>query len=433
MSWEPADPARAQARVVEIGTVVGDSLVEITDMLHGELVMRILELQGDALLVELLRASVRSNIETLAHVVRYDVAVEDVATPFGAREYARRLAQHGISPTALIRAYRLGQHVFLEWAVAQLAELEDDPAVAYAAAQRLMGTTFRYIDSISEQVVHDYEAERERWLALRSTVRAEAVQRLLSGERLDVAAAESALGHRLGQYHLGAVLWAAGDHDPELLAEMQRVAGHVARAMGLAAPPLFHPRDRACGFVWLPLGAAAGVAPDPAGDRDFGDLWRAALADSGADLRVAVGSAHPGPAGFASTHEEALRAREVALVAGPGGPAVLGFAEAGVRTAALLAADLPGTRRLVARSLGALACDDDASARLRETMEVLLREKGSYVAAAETLSMHKNTVKYRVDKAVSLRGRPLDEDRLELELALLACSWLGPAVLVPGA
>lgn len=433
MSWEPADPARAQARVVEIGTVVGDSLVEITDLLHGELVSRIHDLKGDTLLVELLRTSVRSNIETLAHVVRYDVAVDDVATPFGAREYARRLAQHGISPTALIRAYRLGQHVFLEWALAQLAELEDDPAVAYAAAQQLLGTTFRYIDSISEQVVHDYEAERERWQAHRSTVRAEAVQRLLSGERVDVAAAESALGYRLNQEHLGAVLWAAGDHGPELLAEMQRVAGLVARALRLTAAPLFHPRDRACGFVWLPLGAGPGAVPAAGQDPAVSEVWRAALADSTAELRVAVGSAHAGPVGFADTHDEALRAREMALVAGPGGPPVLGFGEPGVRTAALLAADLSGTRRLVARSLGALAYDDDASARLRETLEVFLREKGSYVAAAETLSMHKNTVKYRIDKAAALRGRPLDEDRLELELALLACSWLGPAVLLPGA
>jgi DNA-binding PucR family transcriptional regulator len=38
-------------------------------------------------------------------------------------------------------------------------------------------------------------------------------------------------------------------------------------------------------------------------------------------------------------------------------------------------------------------------------------------------------VKYRVDKAIEERGRPLDDERLELELALVACRWLGAGVL----
>jgi hypothetical protein len=38
-------------------------------------------------------------------------------------------------------------------------------------------------------------------------------------------------------------------------------------------------------------------------------------------------------------------------------------------------------------------------------------------------------VKYRVAKAVEQRGRPLDEDQLDLQLALIACRWLGQAVL----
>ena len=59
--------------------------------------------------------------------------------------------------------------------------------------------------------------------------------------------------------------------------------------------------------------------------------------------------------------------------------------------------------------------------------------RGSFVAAAERLHVHKNTVKYRVDRAVAARGRPLDEDRLELELALVATRWLGRAVLGPAA
>jgi len=43
--------------------------------------------------------------------------------------------------------------------------------------------------------------------------------------------------------------------------------------------------------------------------------------------------------------------------------------------------------------------------------------------------MHKNSVKYRVEKAGQERGRPIRGDRLDVELALHVCHWLGHAVL----
>ena len=70
-------------------------------------------------------------------------------------------------------------------------------------------------------------------------------------------------------------------------------------------------------------------------------------------------------------------------------------------------------------------------ARLRETARVFLAADGSFTAAAEQLTLHKNTVHYRVRKAEEILGRPLQESRLDVELALAACRWLGPAVLRP--
>lgn len=105
------------------------------------------------------------------------------------------------------------------------------------------------------------------------------------------------------------------------------------------------------------------------------------------------------------------------------------YAHPEVRTAAVLAADLEFTRRLVDWALGGLAVDDEGSERLRETLLGFLQEKGSYLATGERVLLHRNTVKYRVAKAIAERGRAADEDRLELELALIACRWLGPSVL----
>lgn len=43
--------------------------------------------------------------------------------------------------------------------------------------------------------------------------------------------------------------------------------------------------------------------------------------------------------------------------------------------------------------------------------------------------LHRNTVKYRVGRAVELRGRGLEEDRLHVELALEVVRLLGDVVL----
>ena len=52
-------------------------------------------------------------------------------------------------------------------------------------------------------------------------------------------------------------------------------------------------------------------------------------------------------------------------------------------------------------------------------------ENGSFKATAERLILHKNSVQYRVRKAEEALGHPLDDNRLQVELAPLASQWLG--------
>jgi DNA-binding PucR family transcriptional regulator len=64
-----------------------------------------------------------------------------------------------------------------------------------------------------------------------------------------------------------------------------------------------------------------------------------------------------------------------------------------------------------------------------ETARVFLHSGGSFTATADQLFLHRNTVQYRIRQAEDMRGRPFGDDRLDVELALLACHWLGPAVM----
>ena len=85
----------------------------------------------------------------------------------------------------------------------------------------------------------------------------------------------------------------------------------------------------------------------------------------------------------------------------------------------------------VLSTLAGLAADDELHARLRETLLAFLQSGGSYKATAERLMLHKNTVQYRIRKAEESLGRPLGENRHDVELALRASHWLGSSVRSP--
>ncbi|WP_245547184.1 helix-turn-helix domain-containing protein [Nocardia brevicatena] len=99
--------------------------------------------------------------------------------------------------------------------------------------------------------------------------------------------------------------------------------------------------------------------------------------------------------------------------------------------AALLGNELAEARQWVGEVLGDLAVDNDNNARLRETLRVFPLNRAGYKAAAAELDLHFNTVKYRIERAVSQRGRDISEDGLDVELALLICYWYGSTILQP--
>lgn len=414
--------AAAADRVAAVAREMREQVPAMASAMQAEDAEFIPELRGDPGILELLYASIESNIETILHLAQGAIALNDIEPPTAAITYGRRLAQRGVSSNALVRAYRLGQRRFVNVAMVEISRTEPDRDVAMAAAQLMHDVASAYIDRVAEKVVADYESERERWLANRNTVRAEVLTALLDGSEVDAAAGESALGYRLRQNHLGVVVWDT-DHEgsTSALQRLEMLVTSISEAAGGAGQHLFIPRDRSLGWAWVPLGwASEGL--DETGIRKVLDA-------TGSSMRVALGTPGKALTGFRSTHAESMRAYAVATMANGSALGVTDYAESGVKAAALLAGDLPGTRDLVATSLGGLAADDEAAERLRETLLEFLTNDSSYQTTAERIHAHRNTVRYRVAKALELRGRPLDDDRFNLQLALIACRWLGPAVL----
>lgn len=95
----------------------------------------------------------------------------------------------------------------------------------------------------------------------------------------------------------------------------------------------------------------------------------------------------------------------------------------------MLARDTTELRDWVQDVLGPLAADTDASARQRETLLAFLEAGNSTKLTSERLHLHRNTVRYRIERIAELLGRDLDSTRLDLEVALRCVQHLGTLVL----
>ncbi|HEX4587930.1 MAG TPA: helix-turn-helix domain-containing protein [Mycobacterium sp.] len=406
----------------EIASQLNDRLAAVSGFIRESLEEDIPELRGDARIVELLGASVEGNVDTVLHALQHDIAVERVVAPTAALEYARRLAQHGVPVNALVRAYRLGQRRMNELVFSEVRETTMEPATRVAVLEVITSTLYEYIDWISQQVVAVYEEERERWLENQNSVRALRVHEVVAGKKtVDVDATSESIRYPLRWHHLAVVMWypdggAAGDE----LARLQRFLRELGQATEVGSNPLFAAADQTTGWGWLPYRSAPPNAVESV--REFAGK----RADSPC---VAMGTVAAGVHGFRRSHREAQAARGVAVCGGVHDATVIAASDPGLAAAALLGGDIEAARVWVTDVLGDLSADTDNDGRLRETLRIFLRCGSSYKQAAEELDLHFNTVKYRVGRAVARRGRPIEEDRLDVELALLACQWYGTAVL----
>jgi hypothetical protein len=399
-----------------VGAAAGKRLRELTQEIWRLLTEDIPELRGDDVFAQLLDASIEENIMTLLHAFEHGIAPDRVDPPAAAVEYARRLAQRGVPIVALIRSYRMGHGRFLTRCMQELTGRYEDTELVNAIMARMIDLSFRYIDRVSEHVIAVYQQERDRWLLTRTAVRSARVRAVLRDEPVDVGATEAALGYNLRQHHLGVVAWVVEQRSPgEGLARLDRLTAAAAGTLGCVGRPLFVPQDETLAWIWLPLGGRSSLSAD---------LLAEAFDDG--DTRVAVGEPASGLEGFRGTLRQALRTRDVALAADPGSR-VTTFAEVG--SLALMCADIPATREWVRDTLGELAVNNRPQARLRETLRIFLATGASYTATAERMTLHKNSVQYRVRKAEEALRTPIQDRRAELELALRACQHLGRTVL----
>ncbi|MYX98424.1 ABC transporter substrate-binding protein [Streptomyces sp. SID486] len=413
-----AEHPEAAKQLSVVAENLGSHLPEVSRDIGDHVIAEIPELRGDATVVRILRASIAENVSTLLHIFENDIPVEKTEAPVAALEYARRLAQRGISLSAMVRAYRIGHWRFLQWCLDELSRQNAEEELATATNRRMLHVSFGYIDRVTEHVIEVYQQERDHWLLSQTAARAARVRDILTEKNVDPDRAEPALGHRLRQNHLGLVVWSpALKSEGEGLALLDRITNEIARRLDCPARPLFVPRDALLSWAWLPLGSHSDVSWQQLAD---------AVERSDPSVHVCAGCVGYGIEGFRSTHRQAVRTQELASAADPA-PQFTGFAT--VAPIALMSTNIDDLRAWVWGILGPLAVDDENSARLRETAQIFLDTNCSYTATASTQILHKNTVQYRIRKAEEIMGHPVQKGHTDLEVALRAVQYLGSTLL----
>lgn len=421
-------PAMADGEVVAVVADIARSLrareADITRSMSALLAREIDHLDDDPQLIGMLEASVHGNIATILHVLANDIPVDHLQPTTAAVEYALRLAQREVPSNSLVRAYHMGQNDMMRICYEELHRRELPAPLALSVIKHLSEVLYSYIDWITLYVFDAYEAERGRWMNARGSVHSSTIHALLASDTPDTTAFESETQYRLDQTHLALILWHVGADHPSTLTVLDNHARSIARALTTDTAPIITAIDRRTAWAWLPFGRRrTGL--------DTADLDKVEL-DAG--VRIAVGLPGNGLNGFRRSHQQAAAAYFVATVPGsPSARPIVGFGDPGVAVVSLLAKDLDSTRAWVHEVLGELAQDTKQAAVLRETLSTYYATGESHLHTAQQLTLHRNTVKYRINKALNATrsGGGNHRDKLDIALALQVCRFLGASIVRP--
>lgn len=305
----------------------------------------------------------------------------------------------------LIRFYRLGQQATWSYITEVVAGIDDDRVDRAEILIYFWDRAASWIDQSISRSVELFHRDRNRARDSADARRFETVRAVLSGETDDARKASADLGgYPMSMRHTALVLACQSHDDLEL---MNVVARRVARSVGASQPLLVRPGGRQL-WCWISTREAV----------DETVLVDAFEATNHADLRVAIGPTREGLSGFVRSHGEAVRTLDTVAPAPSGG--IVAYRD--VELIVLLGCS-EQVDDFVTRTLGGLSGDSDEAHRLRQTASAYLDSGGSVEGAGQQLTVHRNTVRYRLGRIEEVLGQPLERISSEVALSLrhLAC------------
>ncbi|WP_431950361.1 PucR family transcriptional regulator [Nocardia lijiangensis] len=354
--------------------------------------------------------STEASLRQLAQIIELAGDPRGVELPPSTLAIARSAVHRQVALADLMRLYRLAQERVWQWMLTHIVGKASDAADQAVALDLATGWLFAYVDEAMVRADRAYEVERDAWLRSAAAVRAAAVEEILADRERNDQRASKRLRYEVNRHHIGAIAWveqaSEGGENQAVLGDA--LAG-LANTLG-AETTLIHSLGSLAVAGWMSRRDA--FTSDTLDAVGRGGRVPGVLPG----VRIAVGEAGRGLEGFRRTHFEAGHARRVASMMGPRGAAITRYR--GVAVAALGTADRDHALSFITRVLGPLAADDEATFRLAMTLSVYLDENRSRSRAAERLTVHPNTVSYRVHQAEALLGRSVATDFLDVQVAL---------------
>ncbi|PTR32287.1 DNA-binding PucR family transcriptional regulator [Rhodococcus sp. OK519] len=390
-------PAELWLRGYLTTTLSREDLSEFLAGLEESFTTDVPELASDAELQRDLRAALRSQLAAFLDASRLS-ADGPAGAPVSkeAHGLARTVAQRGLELRVLSQLYHAGHRAMLTFATAFLHHEDLDADFKLQVLTTMWSQTSELLNAMLDELAVTYSQEREQLLQGAFASRVTTVREILDGGG-DAEQASARLGYPFRLAHTAVVVWA---EDPALLTGS--LDGVVSRIAGsrrtLSVPSGAH-------GVWSWI-----VDDNPEAGPPIVDPQAIPVG-----VRVAVGGSALGVEGFRRSHREAQAAQRVAET-GRRRDSVTRYPD--VEIVSMLSADPVAMRALVERELGGLLGDEAASERLRDTMRAVLACNGNQEAAARRLGIHKNTVRYRIQRAEEILGVDLLAHRQKLELAL---------------
>ena len=367
------------------------------------------ELVGpDPRLRQLLTSVIKANVDNFAAAVAYKVPPETPFEPPAAVEHARLLAQRGVRADAMLLGYQVTQRSLTGPVIEAVEIFVEDRDQLVWNIEAVLAYLLTQGNASSQAALRTHADARDLWLRSQGVGLAARVDAVLSRVVTDARTAEVSLNYPVSGKHVALVirLGAEPDQAPDLAEVDLRL-----RALSGVRDTLLVPRDERTLYCWLHTT-----------DDSRMDEWLRVGRESPA-ARVAVGELGEGIEGFRLSHAQALAAGAVLAEGDRGGEQrVVRYRD--VAAVSFMVAQPAESRAWVEAVLGALAGPDEEREPLRETLQAFLQEGENAVAAGRRLFVHRNTVRYRIDRAREMLPRPLEEYRLDVALALEYCAWV---------
>ncbi len=360
------------------------------------------ELVGpDPRLRELLALVIAANLDNLGAAIAYKVPTETPFEPPAAVEHARILAQRGIPAISLLRGYQMIQRSLTGPVVQAVQRLVEDRDELVLTLEAVLAYLFVQGDGASQAALRTHAAARDVWLRGRGAGLSKRLDAVLDRTITDVQIAERTLNYTVSGNHVALIAWL---DDPDRPLDMAEAERRVAAMRGVR-DSLLVPRDERTLYGWLHVSGGDHISE-----------WISTVTDL-EEARIAFGEPAEGIEGFRLSHAQAQSAGAV-IAASRTRKSNMTVRYRDVAALSFLVGRPAESKGWADAVLGDLAGPGEDRERLRETLRVFLEEGDSAIATGQRLFVHRNTVKYRVDRAYSLLPEPLGSRRLEVALAL---------------